>query len=352
MKARKKILIRVDGHKRIGMGHIYRMLTLANYLRKKNCFTFVFVARGCAASLVLIKKSGFPVEALPFGISRGSEIDNLADILRCHRPSMVISDVLRSDRDENFMGALGYNKGVILVSFNDDTKRRLVDADIIFSSDLSQRADLYGNTQGAKYYLGFDYLILNEAYMRINKRRRKINKCVKRVVVCMGGADQHNLTAKILRAIDKSSLNFKCEVIVNSNFFDKTLAQQLSDSLAHAVSFNFDVDSLAASFARADLAITSGGLVHLERMCAGVPGIAINQHCRQADLSARIMRQGATLDLGLHNRVSLGKIFYSFNDLSQDYPLRVKMAVKGKELVDGEGLLRIAKIINHALGGK
>jgi len=265
MTTRKKILIRVDGSKHIGMGHVYRMLTLANYLRNKNGFAFVFVVRNCVSSVRLIQDSGFPVTALPFGISLNREIQELADILRYHSPSMVIVDVLHFDRDVRFMGSLRYNKDVVIVAYNDDPRRRFVNADIVFSSDFSQQPDLYNNAAGTKYYVGFDYLILNENYIRINKSFRKISKSLKNVVVCMGGADQHNLTAKVLRAIDDSSLDFRCKVVVNSNFFNKTLARSLTDKLVHHISFDFDVVSLAGYFLRADLAITSGGLAHLER---------------------------------------------------------------------------------------
>ena len=352
MNSARNILIRVDGSKRIGMGHVYRMLTLARHLKRKYGFTLVFVVRNCASSVSLILRSGFTVATLPFGISLSQEVRKLADMLRFYRPFMVIADVLHFARDSRFMGSLRYDKDVVLVAYNDDNKRRLVDADIVFSSDFSQQPALYNKEARTRYYVGFDYLILNEDYGRVNKNIRKINKSIRNVVVCMGGVDQHNLTAKVLRAIDGSCIDFKCEVVVNSNFFDKGLARRLADNSKHDISFNFDVDSLVKYFSKADLAITSGGLVHLERMCSGTPGIVINQHARQADLSLRIMRQEATFDLGLHSQVSASEIIDSFNNLSRDYSLRAKMAAKGKELVDGKGLARIVNIINQAVRAK
>lgn len=347
-KAKKIILIRVDGHKRIGMGHVYRMLTLANYLRKENDFAFIFVNRNCAASVNLIKRSGFPFVTVPFGIKLSQEIKQLINILRFYRPSMIIFDVLHSDADRAFIECLRYDDNVLLTTFNDDAKQKFINADIIFLSDFLQRPDSY-STQEAKYYVGFNYLILNEEYARLNKIARKTNKAVNRVVVCMGGADQHNLTAKVLRAIDNSPIHFKCQVVVNSSFFNRDLARRLSSNLAHDVSFSFDVDNLAGHFSLADMAITSGGLVHLERMSSGIPGIVINQHLRQADLSSRLMKEEATVDLGLHNHVSEGKIVKAFNDLAKSYAQRLNMSNKGKGLVDGKGLFRIAEIITQAL---
>lgn len=349
MASARKILIRVDGYKRIGMGHVYRMLTLAKHLCKKNGFSFVFVVRNCASSVNLIRRNGFSLVALPFGISLDQEIGRLADILRYYKPSMVIADLLHFDSDSRFMASLRYNKDVVLVAYNDDPKRRLVDADIVFSSDFSQHPSFYNAAWRTRYYIGFDYLILNEDYACINKTTQKIKKTLKNTVVCMGGADQHNLTAKVLRAIDNSPINFKCQVVVNSSFFDRDLARRLSSNLAHDVSFSFDVDNLAGHFSLADMAITSGGLVHLERMSSGIPGIVINQHLRQADLSSRLMKEGATVDLGLHNHVLVGKILKAFNDLAKSYAQRLNMSNKGKELVDGKGLFRIAEIITQAL---
>jgi len=340
----KKIIIRVDGHKRIGMGHLYRTINLAKYIRKHYKYKIIFITKNNKASLRLLDRNQFKYFTLQFNISRKVEAKNIKDIIKAEKPDVIIIDVLKGCFDKIYMDAFRINNNVCIVSFIDSHRKSIINADIVFNTSLYQKKEYYKDIEDTKYYLGFDYLIIPEKHME-SQRKIIINRQVRKVLICMGGADHHNLTFKVLKAIDKSHHDFKCDVVLSSSFFKKTYIERVLKSIRHKVSIYYDVDGLFGLFKTADLAITAGGYTHVERISSGIPGIVINQLVHQAQLSKMIAKHMATVDLGLYKNISSQCILKSFNDLVENDDLRKKISKQGIKLVNNRGLENISKII-------
>jgi UDP-2,4-diacetamido-2,4,6-trideoxy-beta-L-altropyranose hydrolase len=340
----KKIIIRVDGHKRIGMGHIHRTITLAKYIREHYKHEVVFITRNNKASQELLDRNQFKYFLLQFNISRKVETKNIKDIIKTEKPDVIIIDVLKSCFDEEYVNAFRRSSNTCIVAFIDNHRKSVVNADIVFNTSLYQKNEYYKDIKETKYYLGFDYLIIPEKYIGV-QRRNIINGPVRKVIICMGGADHHNLTFKVLKTIDKSHHDFECDVVLSSSFFQKINVERILKRIHHKISIYYDVDSLFDLFKTADLAITAGGYTHIERIFSGIPGIVINQLVHQAQFSKMIAKYMATVDLGLYKYVSSQCILKSFNDLIDNADLRKHISQQGIKLVNGRGLENISKII-------
>lgn len=339
-----KIMIRVDGHKRIGMGHLYRMLTLSKFLRRQFGFEVVFVVRNNQAALNLIEKNHFRVYALRFTISYQDELEKLEQLIATEKPCIFIVDLRKRCHDRSYMKKLKSAGKVRVVAFTDIHEKSVVEADIVFNFSIYQRKDFYDHIKRTKYYVGFDYLILPPKYLTL-KSCLKRGDHVEKVIICMGGSDHHNLTFNVLKAIDKSKHDFRCDVILSSSFFPKKKVDDFVKKLRHNITVYYDLDGIFDSLLKADLAITAGGSTHVECMCIGVPGIVINQLSHQAAHSRKIAELGAILDLGLYKNVNSKCILEKFSTLYEDRDMRKRMSIRGRELVDGKGLDRVSKII-------
>ncbi len=326
------------------MGHIYRTLLLSNYIRKKYGYECIFISRNNKPTLNLLKKNNFKFYPFKFNISKEEEKQQLKQILLIEKPDTIIADVLKNCFDSSYMLCFKWDNRIPVIAFIDAHEKTAINADIVINTSLAQRKDYYSESKNTKYYLGFDYLILPEQYIN-SEKRKNLNESVKKIMICMGGTDHNNLTFQVLDAIDKSLHNFECDIVISSSFFSKDEVSSRLKILSHKVNIFFDSDSLYNHFKDADMAITAGGYTHVERMCAGVPGIVINQLVHQAQLSRFIMEQGATLDLGLHNNITDERILEAFNDLIEDFALRESIMVNGNKLVDGKGLERVAQVI-------
>ena len=120
------------------------------------------------------------------------------------------------------------------------------------------------------------------------------------------------------------------------------------DPLNHKKYLFYDLESLIDPLKQADLAITSGGNTHFDRLCSGVPGIVVNQLLHQTETSQKVMDYDATLDLGYYKYVSEQNLLNQFDNLMLNKSSRKKMSEKGKSLVDGKGLYRVSEIIVDA----
>lgn len=347
----KRIVIRVDGHKGIGMGHVYRMLTLAKYLRHLYDYEIIFVTRNNKAALDLIESNRFRVYPLRFNASRYDELESLKRVVADVNSGMVVVDLLRRCHEKQFMKKLRSQGNVYIVAFTDVHENREIESDIVINTSFYQNQEDFRHIKGTKYYLGLDYVILPPAYLTIKNRQAENRNHVEKVLICMGGSDHHNLTFTVLKGIDKSDHDFCCDVIVSSAFFQEEKVNRMVKNLRHKVTIYYDQDGILDHLKKADMAITSGGTVHVERMCAGVPGIVINQLRHQCVLSRKASEMGISIDVGFYSAVQSGHLLRAIDTLLKDGALRESMSRRGRKLVDGKGLERVSKIVTEAFQG-
>jgi spore coat polysaccharide biosynthesis predicted glycosyltransferase SpsG len=345
-KVALKIAVRADGHKRIGMGHLYRMLTLSRYLRQEYGAETTFITRNNAQALKLIDRFQFDVLPLAFNISSADEIRQVRQFLANIYPHILCVDLLKRCNDMAYMKSLRTHPELTLVAFNDTHRRTDIAADIIFNVSVFQRTEYYRKQKNRTYYLGLDYVLLPEGYT-LSSEAYEVREKPERLLICMGGSDHHNLTYRVLSAIDQSRLSFSIDVVVNSAFFPPQQIGPFAHSLKHSTRVVFDPDGLTSLLRRADIAITAAGTTLVERICAGVPGITISQLRHQAALAEEVARRGAGLDLGLHSLSDLDALVTLFDRLYLDQALRLKISEEGRKLVDGRGLARTSQLISR-----
>ncbi len=344
-------MIWADGYKRIGMGHIYEMLTVAKYLKEQYGYEIVFITRNNRAALDLIYKHQIRVLPLKYNSSRQEELDRLKHIFAFEKPNIIIVNVLKRVHEKAFMKKLRSFSKATVIAITRANKKCLVEADIVVHLSFFQEKDNYKHIRKTKYYVGPEYVILSADYLSIKNRLRIKNK-VERVMVCMGGTDHHNLTLEVLKTIDKSSHEFCCDVVLSSSFFEKEAVDDVVKKLHHKINVYYDIDGICDRLLLADMAITSGGNAHIERMCAGVPGVVISQLLHQAVSAKKVSEFGATLDLGLYKNVNPESFLEAFDRLLENKDWRERMSKRGRLLIDGKGLSRLSEIISRGCKGE
>ena len=339
------IAVRADGHKRIGMGHLHRMLTLARHLRETRKAEIVFITRNNRSALDLIDARGFRTWPLPYSISRRLEIDHLVRLIDRHRPDLLLVDLLQRCHDSGYMRSLAGAGPGRLAAFTDTHAPAAVEADVVFNASIFQKAADYPAAQQGRYRLGLAYVILPQGYAAAAETYQ-LKAVPEKVVVCMGGADHHDLTCPVVAAIDESRSRFSIDIVVSRAFFDPDAMARFAAALKHETRLIYDADGLLEHLWAADMAVTAGGTVMVERMCLGVPGMAVSQLRHQDRFVKEIARQGAVVDLGPHPDLDRSSILGAFDALFCDPDRRRQISDRGKSLVDGRGLQRIAAILD------
>lgn len=330
------IAIRADGGSNIGMGHVMRTLVLAKELAKTN--DLLYVCRyninnrdTYKAGIDKILSEGFRVEY----IGDNSMLEDLRNI----KADCLITDSY--DVDERYFSETRkiFNKTVYI----DDLALYKFEVDIIINQNINACDLEYKTTGDTKLLLGTEYVMLRDEFR--NLPRKKINEKVENILLTLGGADPDNLTVAILGSIKK--LDYQFNIVVGPSFKNVDLLKQIENENENIkLYFNANMLNLMK---QADLAISSCGSTLYELATCGVPTIGIVIADNQLGISKKMSVLNVIElieNFNIHNKDYFRKYV---TELCSCYERRNVMCNNGQNLVDGNGVYRIASIINCLL---
>ncbi|WBS02787.1 UDP-2,4-diacetamido-2,4,6-trideoxy-beta-L-altropyranose hydrolase [Pseudoduganella sp. SL102] len=307
-----RIAFRTDASLDIGSGHVMRCLTLAARLRDAGA-EVVFLCREHPGNLVaLLEGRGFAVGVLPAG---GATEDDAgpahARWLGAHweddaRQTIAAlpwrADWLVTDHygiDQRWQGALRSHAGRILVI--DDLADRRHDCDCLLDQNLTELgAARYAGLvpAGCTLLVGPHYALLQPQYAVLHARARPREGAVRRVLVFFGGVDRDGLTGRTVRAIlALRHLELRADIVVGPA---NPALQDLREQCAHdgRITVHAALPSLAPLMMSADLAVGAGGATSWERLCLGLPCLAVTLAENQVETTRLMARQGLVEWLG------------------------------------------------------
>lgn len=308
---RLKIVFIVNGNKKIGMGHIYRALTLADAFLGHN-ITFVTYESG-ERSVALIQERGHEV----LEIDENSILDKLNQI----KPDIIINDIL--DTKTEFISKLKEHK-FFVVNF-EDIGSGADDAHLVFNA-------LYEKTNPKpNHRFGYEYECLNDKFCLYSPIEFK--KDPEKLFVTFGGVDQNNITFKVLKCAEKIIKETTLDeivIVVGGGYSGQLDLNEINPDLHSKITIHRNVDNMPGLMQDADLAITSNGRTIYELTSMGIPTISIAQNDRETlHLFARY--NTGIKYLGISCTISEEDIANSIIEISNDYKQRKRMYEKQLE---------------------
>lgn len=274
---RKKILFRVDGEEKLGMGHIYRCLTLAF---KMIGHELLFVTRSdCELGINRLKDSFFPYEVF-------STKEELLSIMSSYQPDIIVNDILNTDRE--YMESIRplCNR---IVNFEDLGEGTEI-ADAVINA-------LYENHQNrSNMYCGNQYFFIRDEFLEQNTK--DFSEDVKEILIMFGGSDPSNFTKRLFEICRQLHGDYPSVIFRIITGFGYAYKQELvSDEDNHIFVYN-DVKRVSDYMRTADLAITSQGRTIYEFASMGVPAIVLAQNEREMEHTFAQIHNGF-MNLGL-----------------------------------------------------
>lgn len=314
-----KILIRADGGKTIGMGHIMRTSVLAEELKQ-----FAEVSYACLEGeefdlgVSCLKQNGYSVLRLP----KEDLLNRLKDI---DYDCMMVDNY---NVDSDFFNGLK-RKGTLL-GYIDDLKKEEYPVDFIinqnpYALDLNYRKEKY-----LKTFLGIKYVLLRKEFQ--NQSKRYIDPVCKDILVTVGGSDINRITEKIILNILKEELEVTLHVVIGPAFPKGYL-----DTFSHPKVKLYYNPIMSDLMKKCDLAVSACGSTVYELAACGTPTIGIVVADNQ------MMAYEKLKQLGIIKGSNVENILDSIKEMT--YEKRLEMSRKGQELVDGLGAKRLASEI-------
>ena len=196
--SKAKIILRADGNKDIGLGHVIRSLALAEMLKEDYSCSFVtrFVTDYLRNEIMAVCENLIELD------NTGCHFDQFLQLL--HGDEIVVLD--------NYFFTAEYqqkikDKGCKLVCIDDIHDKHFV-ADIVINHAGGIKKEAYAKAPYTQLYLGPEYAMIRPEFLT-----RKSNKNDLSTLVCLGGADLHNATLEVLRLLEKKKFPHHCHVI-------------------------------------------------------------------------------------------------------------------------------------------
>lgn len=306
------------------MGHVYRQLHLAKILRDRGMEIAFFVSNH-PPSLQLLRKETFCFQVTEDDGGLPKEEKETFDA--------VILDL--RDTQTNFIRNIR-QRAKNIVSFENLGPGRnyvdlLIDANI--NSTESNKVKSSVTT-----LLGLPYCVLSPAFAEFHQQERKFSSPLESLLVTMGGTDPNSLTLKLAEVLCRIEKNLAVTFVLGPGCKGREEVEKL---ILRNLSFKIltDVSNMAELLFSHQAVFCSGGVTLHEALAVGTPAFVISQVPHQQDKTLPIETSGAAMNLGLAGDFDPEKILAS---LAISKNQLESMSRKGKELVDGQGIYRVA----------
>jgi spore coat polysaccharide biosynthesis predicted glycosyltransferase SpsG len=334
----KNVIIRADGSKEVGMGHLKRATLLGEYLSSMGCRVNLFSSHDPAAVSFLGENTHFSISWIE-GPNTQQEFDAFRRVAENHGPiDVVICDLLDVDDQQPYLVMLR-EKCKKFVRIVDNSERREHFGDLVINGNPSHNNSSETDLSSGRLY-GPKYFIMSGDYGKLHKK--DIREECESAVVCMGGVDQDNLVFKVIEALAGSSLSIQVISSKGTGYYDR-LVQALDDS-SLTYGLRLDVECLLPYFLDADFAITAGGNTLFERIASGLPGITLCQLKRQNQIADKFEAMDVNTNAGMGVDASTQDLADCIHDFRHSYQKRKKQHETSRSVIDGRGLERVA---NH-----
>ncbi len=295
---RKRVVFIVIGNHDVGMGHIYRTMSLLDELTDHELLFLTDTESDLAISYFSEK---------PGWLGAFAKRDIVSRILAC-KPDLVIFDSL--DTDEGMILPLK-NEGLMVVSFEDlgsgSAHTTLTINELFDSPELP----------GAHYRWGKDFFFVRDEFMLVSPRAKP--EKIENILLTFGGVDQHDLSRRIFFQIRElcRKKRIQIHIVTGPGYRGEEALRQLIEKSDRA-NMTHATGVISGIMAHADLAISSNGRTVYELAHMNVPGIVIDQHAREGTHHFACPENGF-INLGLYNRGKTERAVFSvLSDLIED----------------------------------
>lgn len=328
-----RVLFRVDGNRKTGLGHITRCLTLAEALKKKRTdLEIVFITRYKKGGKIIKEKN---YEVIPLIKNEICQIRNLV-----RKDTLLITDFLNTDN--SYITKIKEKTGVKVISIDNNTKLKKINSDIVINANVfdGEERKVIGST---KYFLGPKYMILRKEFAKAEKERKDINEKVKLILVMFGATDPRGFTIKVADALKNIHNQVQTNLIMGPGFSYRNKLKKVLLRLNKNLKLFYNPKNFVEIIKNVDMAITAAGIALYEFAALGIPSIAIPQYKHQVDIARAFEKSRACINIG--DNPSRKLIYKTTAMLIENQLLRKQLSKDAKKLVDGNGTKRVVKLI-------
>ena len=258
MRKGRHLKVRVDGGRKVGLGHIYRCLSVSEMVASLFDSITFFLQQAEETTIELIKQEGFAAISL----------ERSEDFL----PSLEKEEVVLLDGyhfTAEYERAIKEKGGKIVTI--DDLHHRMFYADALINHTPGiQRSD-YLTASYTRLYLGLQYAMIRKEFLAA-KRRRMAPDTLFKALVCFGGADPEDFTLQYYQKLREHSSTCQVKLIVGPSYAHlENLKSATQEDSSIQIKQNVKAAELVKLIGNSDFALCSASTISIECIKVGIP---------------------------------------------------------------------------------
>lgn len=342
------ILIRADASPQMGMGHVMRMLALAQAWRRRDGDA-VFAAVELSEALKQ-RLEGFSVFENS-GTIPGSVEDAAwtAALVQETGASWIVADGYSFGTEFQELVSRASARVAVVCDYPVD---EAFACDVVINQNLSAgRNDYPSLLPEAKGLFGSDFALLREEFVASPRKSRKPTIGVgKRLLITLGGSDPVNFSARLVRLLGPVAEleDWEIELLVGPGNVEREQLRALCQECPR-ITLTDAVADMGVLLEGVDAVLSAGGSTCWELCFRGLPMAVVSIAENQNAIVRALGEAEAAVDLGWHELVTDGDIISAVRGILGDPEKRRALSATGLRLIDGRGADRVAAALHGSL---
>ena len=354
-----QLLIRVDSAPRIGAGHIARCITFADHLSAHG-FKATFVCRAHAGHMgQWVKRAGHDLVLLPLReeLSKKIATDYVgwlgADPIRDAAETLAVAEevganlILTDHYGIDHAWHRHMRQAAAPIMHIDDLCDRSLDCDLLVDQNIGRTSGDYAALvpEQCVTLCGTQFAMLRDEFAVLRHatlRQRFEGAAVRQILIALGATDPDNVTAQVLRILDRCDLpdGISLRVVLSESAPHREEVKSICEASTLDAELLLSPPELARLMAESDLAIGAPGSATWERCALGLPSILMCLAENQKSNAIALGENGAAKVLETLTDQSLCD---AIHDLLSQPDLLTEMADASARLIDGAGMSRVGE---------
>lgn len=332
----RKVFIVTEANQQVATGHLMECIVCARVLIDKGMEVSFWINNDADSVL----KKRIPCLFKEYIMSIQQNYGEFFEEINKVESGVVIFNL--REIKEVFLEKLNrYKNDGIKVICIDEFGHRNLKADVIINP---MKDEYYWEYKGsdARLYSGAKYLVLPQILNEYHKKEKHIEKCIKNIVITMGGVDPKDYTTCLLQIMPEIFPEAKIQVILGGGNLNKERIVSMVENIDNAF-VRINVNDLLGRMYNADLVICAGGNTLHEVACIGTPAIVIPSMPHEIQTAKSFERDGFSYVIDIEK--DMIEELRIATEIMKRYAYRKSMSERGKSICDGLGYERIANIV-------
>lgn len=293
----KKIIIRVDGNSKIGLGHIYRGIALAEMLKLN--YEILFLIRENSSSIA-ISHAGFTCINIPETMNLEEESNYIFENFS-HANAIVLDGYDFGEAYQTAIRDLGFP-----VIYIDDLRIGIQKSDLVINHCPGIVKEQYITASYTELAIGLSYSLIRPSFANFNRKGVQPRNGIKNVLISFGGADPLDFTFKALDHLVKESEWDIFDVIIGGAYPHKKIFKLTDNRIRfHKNLSEIEIFEVMKS---TDIAITPASTTSIELASLGVPMVLGYFVDNQKGIYDGFINHTSVIGVGDFNNFTFGEL--------------------------------------------